>query len=180
MVNIIVGAITGISGSLLAWLAFNWIGKPVLDVRSKRLETLQVIELHGYTGYGSSEANVNASKAALSDIAMYLRSFARAQPWTARLYCRVLHYDMEFAASAIIGLADLVGENLPAGSTTRRDNVDAVYMALNAHQHMTPERIQTIKDRIFRAKEEVRVRARVSENPSGVPRAAIRPPKPID
>jgi hypothetical protein len=148
MSNIIVGALIALPASFLAWLAYNWAGKPILDVRCARLDALKVAELYGFVGYGYSENETNRARDALSDAAISLRSLNRGQPWTARLYCRLLKYDLEVAASVLFGLVGLVGAHLGEENTSRRDAVDAIHLLLNAGQHLSPARVSEIKKKL--------------------------------
>ncbi len=148
MSNILVGALAAVPVTFLAWLAYNWAGKPILDVRSKRLDTLKVAELYGFKGYGFAEDETNRAREALSEAAISLRALNRGQPWTARLYCRLLRYDLEFAASVLYGLVGLVGAHLKPENSSRRDAVDAVHILLNASQHLSAERIREIREKL--------------------------------
>jgi hypothetical protein len=148
MSNIIVGALAAIPVSFLAWLAYNWAGKPILDTRSTRLEALKAVELYGFTGYGHGEDKESRAKDGLIEAAAALRSLSRGQPWTARLYCQLLGYDLEFVASVLMGLASLVGAHLGQENSSRRDSVDAIYVLLNAAQHLSAERTCEIKEKL--------------------------------
>jgi hypothetical protein len=148
MSNIIIGALAAVPVTFLAWLAYNWAGKPILDVRLKRIEALKVAELYGFKGYGYSEDETNRARDELGDAAMSLRALNRGQPWTARLYCRLLGYDLEFAASVLHGLAGLVGAALTHENSSRRDGVDAVHVLLNASQHLSAERVTNIEEKL--------------------------------
>jgi hypothetical protein len=148
MSNIIVGALSAIPITFLAWLAYNWAGKPILDVRSKRLDALKVAELYGFKGYGFGEDETNRAREVLSEAAISLRALNRGQPWTARLYCHLLRYDLESAASVLYGLVGLVGAALQPENSSRRDAVDAIHVLLNASQHLSAERIREIREKL--------------------------------
>jgi hypothetical protein len=148
MSNIIAGALIALPASFLAWVTYNWAGKPILDVRCARLEALKAAELYGFIGYGYSEDETNRARDALSDAATALRSLNRGQPWTARLYCRFSKYDLEVAASVLSGLVGLVGAHLGQENTSRRDAVDAIHLMLNASQHLSAERVFDIRKKL--------------------------------
>jgi hypothetical protein len=148
MLNIIIGAVAVAPVTFLAWIAYNWMGKPILDVRFARIDALKAAELYGFVGYGYEENEINAARSALSNAAMSLRALNRGQPWIAKLYCKYLHYDLELASSVLMGLVGLTGANLSHDNTSRRDGSDAIHVLLNASQHMTTERIKVIREKI--------------------------------
>jgi hypothetical protein len=148
MLNIIIGAMAVAPATFLAWIAYNWMGKPILDVRPARIEALKAAELYGFVGYGYGEDEINTARNALSNAAMSLRALSRGQPWTAKLYCNLLHYDLELSSSVLMGLVGLTGANLSHDNTSRRDGSDAIHVLLNAGQHMTTERIKVIGEKV--------------------------------
>jgi len=97
-ISILLGAI----GAVLAWFITNWVGKPIVDVRDKRIKALQAAEQNAYVGYAATGERVKAAKAALSEAASSLRSISRGHGWPVRLYCRFARYDLEAAANSLI------------------------------------------------------------------------------
>jgi hypothetical protein len=146
--SIAIGALAAIPATFLAWLAYNWAGKPVLDVRSARLDALKAAELYGFIGYGHGDEETNKAKAALNEAATELRSLSRGQPWAAKLYCHPLGYDLELAGSSLVGLAGLTGAFLGPENSSRRDSVDAVHILLNANKHLDGKRVIEIKQKL--------------------------------
>src|SRR5580698_2090735 len=151
MSNIIVGALIAIPTSFLAWLAYNWAGKPILDVRSARIDALKTAELYGFIGYGYTDDETKRARDSLGEAATSLRSLHRSQPWTSRLYCRVLNYDLETAASILFGLVGLVGAHLNQENRSRRDSVDAIHLALNACRHLSAQRVADLREKLATA-----------------------------
>jgi hypothetical protein len=146
--SVIIGALAVVPVTFLAWLAYNWAGKPIVDVRSARPDALKAAELYRFTGYGHGDEETNRAKAGLNEAATGLRSLGRGQPWTAKLYCRMLGYDLELAGSVLIGLAGLAGAFLGAENSSRRDGVDAVHVLLGASKHLSTERVSEIKQKL--------------------------------
>jgi ribosomal protein S12 methylthiotransferase accessory factor YcaO len=80
VVTVVLSAAAGV----LAWLATNWVGKPIVNGRDKRLKALQAAEQNAFVGSGASDERRRAAKAALNEAASALRSISRGQ-WPVRL-----------------------------------------------------------------------------------------------
>ena len=48
-----IGILVGAIGAVLVWFITNWVGKPIVDVREKRIKALQVAEQNAHVGYGA-------------------------------------------------------------------------------------------------------------------------------
>jgi hypothetical protein len=140
--------LTGVVVGVLAWLAANWIGKPIVEARDKRVKALHAAEQNSFVGSSAGDARIATARAALSDAASGLRSISRSH-WPVRLYFRTAHIDPEAAANALIGLHNMTGE---AGydDETRQLLRDAVYVLLGAHQHLSRKRIDQIREQLDR------------------------------
>jgi hypothetical protein len=147
--SLLSAAIAGVAG-VLAWLATNWVGKPISDARHARIKALQVAEDNAHVGSAAGEARITEARAALRDAVSTLRSIARGQPWPVPLYSRFFRYDLETAASALIELHNMAGE--PYGDERRHLVRDAVYVVLGAHKHLSAERINEIRAQLERDK----------------------------
>jgi hypothetical protein len=143
-----VGILLGAIGGVLAWFVTNWVGKPVVDVRDKRIKALQAAEQNAHVGGAASDERVVAARASLNEAASALRSISRGHGWPVRLYCRLARYDLEAAASWLITLHNMAGEISYDDKARRQIALDATYMFLQAHQHLSRERIDEIKMRI--------------------------------
>src|SRR5947209_2434089 len=93
-----IGLLSGAIGAVLVWFITNWVGKPIVDVKDKRIKALQAAEQNAYVGYGASNQRVREARAALNEAASGLRSISRGHGWPVRLYCRFAQYDLEAAA----------------------------------------------------------------------------------
>src|SRR5215468_5449930 len=105
-ISILLGAI----GAVLVWFITNWVGKPIVDVRDKRIKALQAAEQNAYVGASAGNKRITEASAALSEAASGLRSISRGHGWPVRLYCRFAGYDLEEAASWLITLHNWTGE----------------------------------------------------------------------
>ena len=143
-----IGILLGAIGGLLVWFITNWVGKPIVDVRDKRIKALHAAEQNAHVGYGASNERVTEARAALNEAASGLRSISRGYGWPVRLYCRLARYDLEAAANWLITLHNMAGEPGYDDKARRQIALDATYMFLRAHQHLSQERIDEIKLRI--------------------------------
>jgi hypothetical protein len=129
-------------------LAHNWIGKPISNVRDKRLKALQAAEQNAHVDGHASDDRVTEARAALNEAASGLQ---RRHGWPVRVYCWFFGYDLEAAASCLITLHSTTG-NYRYGDEARQLFVDAIYMFLRADKHLSPERIDEIKRRMILGK----------------------------
>jgi len=142
-ISVLLGAI----GGVLVWIITNWVGKPIVDVRDKRIKALQAAVQNAHVGYTASDKRIVDARAALSEAASSLRSISRGHGWPVRLYCRFARYDLEAAANCLIALHNWTGS--PQDDEPRQIALDAIHMFLRAHQqHLSRERIDEIKMRI--------------------------------
>jgi hypothetical protein len=72
-ISMLLGAI----GAVLVWFITNWVGKPIVDVRDKRIKALQAAEQNAYVGASAGNKRITEASAALSEAASGLRSISR-------------------------------------------------------------------------------------------------------
>jgi hypothetical protein len=138
----------GVVGSLalgaVGWVGSNFFGKPTLALRDKRREALEVAERYAYVGLHSapSEEYQKRALAALYDVGNSLRAYARESSLATKMYCRVLRYDLDFAARAVFCLARAV--QIAGGQyriveidNTRRPALHVLFVALGATHHLS-------------------------------------------
>jgi hypothetical protein len=135
--------LSAVIAAVATWLAANFIGKPVLEVRKARLEAIEAAERYAFVSSSAGWECANAASQALGDISSKLRSLSRGQDLPGRLYCRLMSYDLEMAAKAINGLQHMAGENI--SEQTRKNNLNLVYSSLNAYQHISNYDILILK-----------------------------------
>jgi hypothetical protein len=147
------GFIYGVIVAVVGWFALNMIGRPVLALREKRLRALQVADRYAYFGPNSSDERVGEVRRELLDIASELRAQIRGHNLLVRCYCWLLQYDMEEAALALRGLAEMAGSNYP--EEVRTNNLNHVHISLRAHHHLTPEVLRRHQELVARVSHEV-------------------------
>jgi hypothetical protein len=132
-------------GGVLVWFITNWVGKPIVDVKEKRIKALHAAEQNAHVGYVASNERIIEARAALNEAASGLRSISRGHGWPVRL--RLARYDLEAAANCLIALHNLTGQ-YRYDDDDKTLLLDATHMFLRAHQHLSRERIDEIKMRI--------------------------------
>jgi hypothetical protein len=132
--------LTGAGVAALSWVALNFFGKPILSLREKRREALEVAERYAYVGLHSTpnEEYQNRALAALCDAGNSLRAYGRESSLGTRIYCWVLAYDLDFAARAMFGLGEAVRGIYGFDERTRRLTLHALFVALDSTHHLSP------------------------------------------
>ncbi len=130
--------LTGVAVAVLSWVALNFFGKPILTLREKRREALEVAERYAYVGAGRDRLpaairdteltyvvrdtglvdlhdrtpplseEYQRALSALLDAGNSLRAHFRERSLAAQIYCRLFGYDLDCAARALLGLAEAV------------------------------------------------------------------------
>jgi hypothetical protein len=142
---------TGAIVALLTWFAAHWIGKPIVEAREMRIKALQAAEQNARVGVAAGDERITTARAALNDAASGLRSISRGHSWPVRLYCLFARIDLEMAASALITLHNRAGD-YGYDNERRQFVLDAIYLFLGAHRHLSKERIAEIKEQVEREK----------------------------
>lgn len=123
------------------WFAVNFIAKPILEVRDLRRQAFNVIEKYVFVGMPRDEKDedrVQNAHDALSSVGVSLRAFGRSYTFIGHMYCRICGYNLEMAACALFGLAQMAGWNY--GQQARENQRDLVYVALKSCEHISGDR----------------------------------------
>jgi hypothetical protein len=85
--------------TLLSWVALNFFGKPIMTLRDKRREALEIAERYAYVGLNGSPSEEYQTKAlaALNDAGNSLRAHFRERALARRIYSGVLTSTMQRA-----------------------------------------------------------------------------------
>jgi hypothetical protein len=133
--------------AVATWFLTSFLGKPLLDIRAKRLAALQIAERYGGIPEPTSEAGaarVTAARSALIDIAVDLRTLARGLSWPLAYYCRLARYDLDLAALVIGGISEMAGSDRYS-QELKTNNLDVVYYSLNAYKHLSADRVAEVE-----------------------------------
>ena len=131
--------LTGVGVAAVSWVALNFFGKPILALRDKRREALEAAERYAYVGlHGTpSEEYESRAFAALHDVGNSLRVYARESSLATKIYCRVLRYDLDYAARAVLGLGLAARGEYRIDERARRVTLHALFVALGATHHLS-------------------------------------------
>jgi hypothetical protein len=149
----ILTGVTGLAGAALGWVALNFFGKPILALKEKRREALEIGERYSYVGlhyrligddvlYATlKEGDDYVKQAVLSlrDAGNSLRAHFRERSLATRIYCLAFGYDLDYAARCLLGLAEAArtAGSLDVGEKARRLTLHALFVALGATQHLS-------------------------------------------
>jgi hypothetical protein len=136
----------------LAWFTVNFLGKPILAIREKRLEALKTGERYSHVSSHSSDELRDRALKSLHDVGNDLQACSREGSIPTRLWCWIFHYDLELAARCLFGLAECVRGFYSISEEKRKNTVNALYVSLNATQHLSLQEIETIKQMIAEEK----------------------------
>jgi hypothetical protein len=151
LVNNWIGVLSTALGGVLVWFITYWIGKPIVDVRDKRIKALHAAEQNAHVGYAATDERIVAARTALNEAASALRAVSRGHGWPVRVYCWLARYDLEAAAYALISLHNKTGHP-HYDDKTRQLVLDGIYLFLRAHKHLSLKRINEINEQIERDK----------------------------
>jgi hypothetical protein len=128
-----------------AWVVLNFLGRPVLAVREKRLEAIQVAERYSNVGIFSSDGLRDTALKSLHDVGTALRAYSREASIATRLYCRLMKYDLNFAARCLFGIAEGARGEFQLSEEQRKNTLNALYISLGATSHLTQAEIDTVR-----------------------------------
>jgi hypothetical protein len=154
-----ISVVGGLGSAAVGWVALNFFGKPILTLREKRREALEVGERHAYVGLHdtphlsnddplSRPARDEYQKRAVSelrDIGNCLRAHARERTLSTRIYCRFLDYDLDKAASALFGLSEAARAPYQYDQKVRRLTLHVLFVALGSTHHLSSGEVATAR-----------------------------------
>ena len=138
----------------LSWLALNFFGKPILTLREKRREALEVGERYAYVHSRNDDIQLynlhskatpndeqNIAFSELTRVGIALRAHLREHSVSTSLYCWMFGYDLESGARALLNLARAVQNLDYIDPTLRRLILHALFVALSATHHLSVDEI---------------------------------------
>jgi hypothetical protein len=106
MMTTLISAAVVAAIAVAAWFATNFLGQPILALRAKRLEAMQIAEKYLYVNHACSENLCRTARTSLHDVGNALLAYSREASFATRLWCRLWKYDLDFAAHCLFGLAE--------------------------------------------------------------------------
>lgn len=138
--------------AVLAWFAANFLGQPILALREKRREAIQVAERYSSVSFISSEELRTTALTSFHDVSTALRAYSREGSIATRVLCRLMKYDLETAAQCLFALAEGPRGDYRITEEQRRNTLKALYVSLAATAHLTAAEIDTTRSMIAAAK----------------------------
>ena len=132
--------------AVLAWLATNLVGQPLLKFWADRTDVLKTVQEHGLVSWESTQERVSVARAAIRAAAAILMVYAQGGAIAVRIYARLRKYALDLASQALTGLHNQVGES--SVNEAQRNTKDAVFVCLGATAALSRERIIQIQQLI--------------------------------
>lgn len=144
MQEILIGAVVAV----FTYGVVYFIGKPVVDLQKKRLEALQTAEHYFPVDAGADQELRDKAREALLEAGTALHVLERGWSTAVRLWCWVCKYDLNLAAQILFGLAEGPRGVRVVPQEVRKNTKDALYVALNAYKHLSPETVAAVRQMI--------------------------------
>lgn len=152
----------GAAAAVLTYGAVYFIGKPVVDLQKKRLAALETAEHYFPVDSGADQELRDKAMEALLEAGTALHVLERGWSTAVRLWCWVYKYDLNLAAQILFGLAEGPRGVRVVPPEVRKNTKDALYVALNAYKHLSPETVAAVRDMIAQSRSAPRQTAEAS------------------
>jgi hypothetical protein len=149
--SLIGSLVAAASMGVAAWFGTNFFAKPVLALREKRLEALQIGVRYANVNHTSSNGLRDRALKALHDTANALRALSRERSFAVRVWCRLFKYNLEAASLCLFGLAEGPRGEYLVSSERQKLTLDALFVSLGATHHLSPAEVRAAKDAIEKA-----------------------------
>ncbi len=147
-----IAMIASSAAAIAAWFAVNFLGKPILAIREKRLQAIEAADRYFSVSFHSSDELRTTALKSLNEIGSTLRAYNREASIATRLWCRIFGYDLELAARCLFGLAEVARGQYSFSEDKRKDTLNALYVSLRATGHLSPQEIEAVHRKIAEAK----------------------------
>jgi hypothetical protein len=144
MIAMIASSAVASAVAVAAWFAVNFLGKPILAIREKRLEALQFGERYSHVSSRSSDELRDTALKSLHDVGNALLAYSRERSIATRLWCWIFRYDLELAARCLFGLAEGARGEYSIPGEQRKNTLNALYVSLGATWHLSRQEIETM------------------------------------
>jgi len=140
----------GLAAGSAGWFGTNFLGRPVVALRECRLQALQTAERYAHVDNHASDALRQRALSALHDSGNALRAYARERSLATRVASAVWRYDIDYASRALFRLAEAARGQYQYSDDIRRTTLHAVFVSLNATNHLSAQEIETARTEIAR------------------------------
>ena len=142
--------ITGLAAGLVAWLALNFFGKPILAIRNARLRAVKVAENYWGVPSNASDNLRYEAMMALHRSANNLMGYDREHSLAKRMLYYFLGWDLWMAARCLRSLADDTSGQVLASEEHKRNLLNALYISLGSTHHLAASELAASKNLIER------------------------------
>ena len=136
-----IAAVVGVAG----WIVANFFGGPILALQEKRREALEVAERYYRVDSASSDGLRGTALKSLTGAGTALRALSCEASLATRLWCKLLGYDLDFAARCLFGLAQGARGEFRFEADSMEKTLNAFYVSLGAAGHLSPEVVKAVK-----------------------------------
>lgn len=141
MQEILIGALAAV----LTYGAVYFIGRPVVRLQDKRLAALETAEHYFPVDAGADQELRDKAMEALLEAGTALHVLDRSWSTAVRMWCWIKGYDLNLAAQILYGLAEGPRGVRVVPQEVRKNTKDALYVALAAYKHLSPETIAAVR-----------------------------------
>jgi hypothetical protein len=167
--------LTGAAAAVLTYGVVYFIGKPVVKLEQKRLEALQTADHYFPVDAGADQELRDKAMEALLEAGTALHVLERGWSTAVRLWCWVWKYDLNLAAQILFGLAEGPRGVRVVPQEVRKNTKDALYVALNAYKHLSPETVEGVRQMIAQTKAAPRQTVEAESTEAGSTEATSSP-----
>ncbi|MFZ3178480.1 MAG: hypothetical protein WA150_11055 [Methylovirgula sp.] len=140
----------GLLASVIGWFGINFIGKPILKAEERRIEILRLGERYSSFGMGTDDDRAMRAIKEINDALALVKPLYRSS-LIIRIYCRIRGYNFPLAEGILNGISHMIGRS--NNDNDRLNQIDALYLALNATEHLPKKRVHEINEIIREAKQ---------------------------
>ena len=136
----------------MAWIAANFVGKPILAIRDARLDALKVAEYYWGVPPSAGDSMRSIAVAELQKAANTLMGYDREHSLAKRLLCRVCGYDLWVAARCLRSLIERPIGISDVSERHQKNLFNALCISLGTTRRLSADELAAAKSLIEEAR----------------------------